>query len=313
MARGTSPLSVQQLQRIGELTHLTSVGINMSSADDSQWGFLARLPKLKQLRVWHGHHFRSLDVFNGLAVEELTVGGCMGLYRLNKSEPDKAQNVITTLDHTIDRVRTIRTDKYRFTRNYKLDRVLLQPQYRASGNYFRNLKDLYTSGELSADLTRIYFGERSAEEFDDLVNDPAQVNNLIDAPAHADEVKRHRQLIDDWLEETSGQTKKRQRPCDTMETTGRRGEASIRSMRSIALTAMETVFRTSGNRSTNVIRQTVGSFLNSTVAAGKRKAGSPAVFRATSPDFWGTSCSLWAKAAVVWSNASPPTIVGETS
>ena len=99
MARGTPPLSVQQLQQIGELTHLTSVGINMSSADDSQWGFLARLPKLKQLRIWHGHHFRSLDVFNGLAVEELTVGGCMGLYRLNTSEPDKAQNVITTLNN----------------------------------------------------------------------------------------------------------------------------------------------------------------------------------------------------------------------
>ena len=98
MARGTPPLSVHQLQQIGELTHLTNVGINMSPADDSQWGFLAKLPKLKQLKIWHGHHFRSLDIFNGLAVEELTVGGCMGLYRLNKSEPDKAQNVITTLD-----------------------------------------------------------------------------------------------------------------------------------------------------------------------------------------------------------------------
>ncbi|MCP4506982.1 MAG: hypothetical protein GY826_11395 [Fuerstiella sp.] len=99
MARGTPPLSVQQLQQIGDLTHLTSVGINMSPANDSQWGFLARLPKLKQLRIWHGHHFRALDVFNGLAVEELTVGGCMGLYRLNTSDPDKTQNIITTLDN----------------------------------------------------------------------------------------------------------------------------------------------------------------------------------------------------------------------
>ena len=98
MARGTPPLSVPQLQQIGELKHLSSLGINMSPANDSQWGFLAKLPKLKQLKIWHGHHFRSLDIFNGLAVEELTVGGCMGLYRLNKTEPDKAQNVITTLD-----------------------------------------------------------------------------------------------------------------------------------------------------------------------------------------------------------------------
>ncbi len=103
------------------------------------------------------------------------------------------------LDHTIDRVRTIRTDHYRFTRNYKLDRVLLQPQYRDGQNYLKNLKELYSLNELSEDLTRIYFGERPAKEFYNVVNDPAQVHNLIDDPAHADEVRRHRQLLDDWL------------------------------------------------------------------------------------------------------------------
>lgn len=103
------------------------------------------------------------------------------------------------LDHTIDRVRTIRTDQYRYTRNYKLDRILLQPQYRDGQNYLENLKDLYASGELSEDLRRIYFGERPAEEFYDVVNDPAQVHNLIDDPKHAGEVERHRQLLDDWL------------------------------------------------------------------------------------------------------------------
>ncbi|MDG2128174.1 MAG: sulfatase-like hydrolase/transferase [Fuerstiella sp.] len=103
------------------------------------------------------------------------------------------------LDHTIDRVRTMRTNQYRFTRNYKLDRVLLQPQYRDGQEYLRNLKELYSSGALSKELTRIYFGERPAEEFYDVVNDPAQIHNLIDTPAHADMVKRHRQLLDRWL------------------------------------------------------------------------------------------------------------------
>ncbi|MFT5122383.1 MAG: N-sulfoglucosamine sulfohydrolase [Verrucomicrobiales bacterium] len=103
------------------------------------------------------------------------------------------------LDHTIDRVRTIRTDTFRYTRNYKLDRVLLQPQYRDGQDYLKNLKELYASGELSADLTRIYFGERPAEEFYNVVIDPAQVHNLIDDPALAHEVKRHRKLLDQWL------------------------------------------------------------------------------------------------------------------
>ena len=103
------------------------------------------------------------------------------------------------LDHTIDRVRTIRTDRFRFTRNYKLDRVLLQPQYRDGQVYVENLKQLYAAGELSDDLKRIFFGERPAEEFYDVVKDPAQVHNLIDDPAYAEEAERHRKLLDNWL------------------------------------------------------------------------------------------------------------------
>jgi len=103
------------------------------------------------------------------------------------------------LDHTIDRVRTIRTDKFRYTRNYKLDRILLQPQYRDSKDYLKNLKQLYAAGELSDDLKRIYFGERPKEEFYDVSKDPAQVRNLVGDPKFAKELNRHRKLLDAWL------------------------------------------------------------------------------------------------------------------
>jgi len=87
-------------------------------------------------------------------------------------------------DHSIDRIRSIRTDQFRFTRNYMLDRVLLQPQYR---------------GTLAPKLAEIYFGERPYEELYDVKVDPAQLNNLIDDPKYAAEVKRHRKLLNDWL------------------------------------------------------------------------------------------------------------------
>ena len=45
------------------------------------------------------------------------------------------------LDHTIDRVRTIRTENYRYVRNYKLDRIFLQPQYRDSKNFTKKLQN----------------------------------------------------------------------------------------------------------------------------------------------------------------------------
>ena len=103
------------------------------------------------------------------------------------------------LDHTIDRVRTIRTDRFRYTRNFKTDRILLQPQYRDNRPFLENLHELYQSGELSPKLTEIYFGERPAEEFYDVKADPSQVNNLIDDPRYRDEIQRHRMRLDEWI------------------------------------------------------------------------------------------------------------------
>jgi arylsulfatase A-like enzyme len=104
------------------------------------------------------------------------------------------------LDHTIDRVRSLRTRRFRYTRNFKTDRIFLQPQYRDDRPFLVNLHELYQSGTLSPKLTEIYFGERPAEEFYDVQQDPSQINNLIDDPEYAAEIKRHRELLVRWLE-----------------------------------------------------------------------------------------------------------------
>ena len=102
-------------------------------------------------------------------------------------------------DHTIDRIRSIRTDRFRFTRNYMLDRVLLQPQYRDKRDFLKVLREGYTDGTLDPKLAEIYFGERPFEELYDVNTDPAQLNNLIDDPKYTDQVTRHRNLLDGWL------------------------------------------------------------------------------------------------------------------
>lgn len=102
-------------------------------------------------------------------------------------------------DHTIDRIRSIRTDRFRFTRNYMLDRVLLQPQYRDPKDFVQFLRGAYADGSLDPELADIYFGERPQEELYDVVKDPAQMTNLIDDPQYAAEVQRHRKLLDGWL------------------------------------------------------------------------------------------------------------------
>ena len=103
------------------------------------------------------------------------------------------------LDHTIDRVRTIRTDRYRYTRNYKTDRIFLQPQYRDKKDYLVNLRELYANDELPQPLKDIYFGERPAEEFYDVAKDPSQTRNLIGNPKYAKEIALHREYLAEWL------------------------------------------------------------------------------------------------------------------
>ena len=102
-------------------------------------------------------------------------------------------------DQTIDRIRSIRTDRYRFTRNFMLDRVLLQHQYRDSREFLASLRTSYADGSLAPNLANIYFGERPYEELYDITQDPAQLNNLIDDPKFADVAARHRKLLDGWL------------------------------------------------------------------------------------------------------------------
>jgi arylsulfatase A-like enzyme len=103
------------------------------------------------------------------------------------------------LDHTIDRVRTVRTDRYRYTRNYFLDRVFLQPQYRDKRDYLKSVRAAYADGTLAPKLAEIYFGERPAEELYDVVEDPAQVNNLVHDPKFAAVLREHRRLLDQWI------------------------------------------------------------------------------------------------------------------
>ncbi len=118
------------------------------------------------------------------------------------------------LDHTLDRVRTVRTDRFRYTRNYKLDRIFLQPQYRDRQPYLKNLRELYATGKLSPKLKEIYFGERPAEELYDVSKDPAQINNLAKNPKFKRELNRHRKLLDDWL--AKGDTGEGEEPIEEM-------------------------------------------------------------------------------------------------
>lgn len=105
-------------------------------------------------------------------------------------------------DYTIDHIRTVRTKRYRYIRNFKTDRPLLQPQYRDGQPYTKFLRQGHAEGSLPKITEEIFFGPRPAEELYDLEKDPHEINNLATNPKFADEVKYHREILNKWIEET---------------------------------------------------------------------------------------------------------------
>ena len=105
-------------------------------------------------------------------------------------------------DYTIDYIRSVRTDRYRYIRNFLPDRPLLQPQYRDNRDYVIFLRKGYVDGSLPPLTEKIFFGPRPEEELYDLEKDPHEIRNLAGDPDFADELKRHRGILNDWQKRT---------------------------------------------------------------------------------------------------------------
>jgi|GEM_PF-1969129 len=96
-APGKPALTAEEYALIGQLTSLEQMGMDGAPLADGEWAFLKSLPKLKQLAIYHSAGFGSLEPFSGLPVESLTIGGCVGLRNLNRSDKAKLRDALTTL------------------------------------------------------------------------------------------------------------------------------------------------------------------------------------------------------------------------
>ena len=108
-------------------------------------------------------------------------------------------------DYTIDQTRTVRTDRFRYLRNYYPDRPMMQPAYRDNHAASQDLHRLYNEGKLTDYQAEHWFGVRPFEELYDLAVDPHQVNNVAADPRYREELLRHRKILDQWIIETDDQ------------------------------------------------------------------------------------------------------------
>jgi arylsulfatase A-like enzyme len=107
-------------------------------------------------------------------------------------------------DETVDRIRSVRTARYKYIRNLYPARPHLQPnRYKDAKPIVRRLRALHEQGRLDPLQEQLLFAPgRPDEELYDLQTDPHETRNLAANPSHGAVLKALRGRLDRWIEET---------------------------------------------------------------------------------------------------------------
>ena len=107
-------------------------------------------------------------------------------------------------DETVEHLRSVRTHEFKYIRNYLFQRPHLQPNaYKDNKSIVKSFKAAGAAGELNAVQQILLAPTRPVEELYDLKNDPYELHNLADDPAHQSQLKRMRKALQRW-EQRSG-------------------------------------------------------------------------------------------------------------
>ena len=107
-------------------------------------------------------------------------------------------------DFTIDRIRAITTQRFKYIRNFMTDKPYLQANYRSESASMKLLAQMHKEGTLNEVQDRFASDVRPAEEFYDLEKDPHETRNLIHSADRdiAMEIAHHRDTLNRWILET---------------------------------------------------------------------------------------------------------------
>lgn len=107
-------------------------------------------------------------------------------------------------DETVERIRSVRTDRFLYIRNFHPQRPHLQPNaYKDGKAIVKSLRALHAAGQLDKlSETLLFSPVRPAEELYEWNTDRWQVTNLAANPAHQSTLEKMRARLDRWIVET---------------------------------------------------------------------------------------------------------------
>lgn len=110
-------------------------------------------------------------------------------------------------DGTVDRLRCIRTQQYKYIRNFYPDRPYMQFNGYKEHQYplWTLAPILHKQGKLTPEQSHFLAKTRPEEELYDLQADPHEVHNLANDPAHQATLTELRDRLNTWIEDTNDQ------------------------------------------------------------------------------------------------------------
>ena len=110
-------------------------------------------------------------------------------------------------DGTVDRIRCVRTRRFKYIRNYFPNRPYTQFNLYRKHRYpvWTLLQVLYAGGKLTTEQGLFMASTRPEEELYDLPNDPYELHNLVEAAEHQASLEKLRGVLDKWIKRTGDQ------------------------------------------------------------------------------------------------------------
>ncbi|MBN2128211.1 MAG: hypothetical protein JW741_01900, partial [Sedimentisphaerales bacterium] len=107
-------------------------------------------------------------------------------------------------DETEDRIRCVRSARYKYIRNYHPERPYTQFNAYKKLQYpvLTLMQVLNEQGRLTPEQARFMAPTRPKEELYDLQEDPHELRNLVDNPELKKVLDTHRAILDDWTQAT---------------------------------------------------------------------------------------------------------------
>ena len=107
-------------------------------------------------------------------------------------------------DGTVDRIRCVRSERYKYIRNYYPDQPYTQFNAYKKLQYpaLTVMQVLHKQGKLTADQAGFMAANRPGEELYDLQNDPHELRNLAEDQQFGGILREHRGKLNEWIKAT---------------------------------------------------------------------------------------------------------------